>query len=555
MGTNKLFLRNRGLLLAVLTGLLFLLSWPGIGGFWPFILVAFVPLFELHREEREGRLSSSATRWLTLLAFAIMNAGALYFLFFIQDNVGVRLLSFLTPVIINTLWMTAAFRGYARFSRYFGMGLGALFFVGLWMSLEWMQHHWTLAFPWLSLGNVLGPHPADAQWYAATGVGGGALWIWVANFALFGVIRTGQNAMRWLVFFALWVLVPTAWSRWAFSQPVEEGASLDFAIVQPCLDNYNEKFEPDDYSRRIRGALNMLGDRSMQGGVLVLPETFLYESSSVSGSLSDLKFRGLWVNHLDHSEGVRMLRNGMSGASLSGVITGAFTSRFYALGEGAPAFAVYLSENGDRAVHYNSAIVIEREKVEVRHKGVLVAGVERIPFSEYFPVLEKWALDLGGVVGSLGQAESIAPVEVAGVSMGVQICYDSAFGWLSRQLARDGASVQVILTNDSWWGETPGYLQLLSFAQLRAIETGLPVVRAANSGVSAFIDQRGELLSQIPWGQMDTVVHRVNLRESDTLYTRLGDYPYFIAATALPVILLLAWWRRRKERKHQRFIA
>src|SRR6056297_2659708 len=138
-------------LMMVLSGGLFVSSWPAIGQFWPLIFLAFVPLIHLRRLALDGSITTTAFLWFTSGAFFLWNSGTVYFLFFVDDTVGVKLLSVLTSIALNTLWMTLVMFGALWFSRRFNFGLGSLFFVLCWLAFEWMQHHWTLAFPWLTL--------------------------------------------------------------------------------------------------------------------------------------------------------------------------------------------------------------------------------------------------------------------------------------------------------------------------------------------------------------------------------------------------------------------
>ena len=92
-----------------------------------------------------------------------------------------------------------------------------------------------------------------------------------------------------------------------------------------------------------------------------------------------------------------------------------------------------------------------------------------------------------------------------------------------------------IITNDAWWGDTPGYRQHLSYASLRAIELRRDIARCGNTGISAFINQRGEILSQSGWWQRETLSGQVHLASGQTFFARCGD----IAGRMCTLVFLL----------------
>ena len=94
-----------------------------------------------------------------------------------------------------------------------------------------------------------------------------------------------------------------------------------------------------------------------------------------------------------------------------------------------------------------------------------------------------------------------------------------------------------VITNDAWWGDTPGYRQHLSYARLRAIELRRDIARCGNTGISAFIDQRGEVLSRTDWWTRGTLAGQVNLNSAETLFVHHGD---LVGRVCTLVFLLLA---------------
>jgi apolipoprotein N-acyltransferase len=103
------------------------------------------------------------------------------------------------------------------------------------------------------------------------------------------------------------------------------------------------------------------------------------------------------------------------------------------------------------------------------------------------------------------------------------ICYESVFGEYVTEYVRKGANFIGVITNDSWWGKTPGYHQHWSFARIRAIETRRAVARSANTGISGFINQRGDELQKSAYLTPDCMRQKIKCNNKITFYVKYGD--------------------------------
>ena len=104
------------------------------------------------------------------------------------------------------------------------------------------------------------------------------------------------------------------------------------------------------------------------------------------------------------------------------------------------------------------------------------------------------------------------------------ICYESIYSNYATEYVRNGANLFTIITNDGWWGDTPGYHQHASFSSLRAIETRRSVARSANTGISSLINQRGEVMQELGWWKKGALKGTLNANDELTYYVRNGDY-------------------------------
>ena len=132
-----------------------------------------------------------------------------------------------------------------------------------------------------------------------------------------------------------------------------------------------------------------------------------------------------------------------------------------------------------------------------------------------------------------------AELSAAAVPFGCAICYESVYPEYCTGYVRKGAKFMTIITNDAWWGDTPGYKQHARYASLRAIELRRDIARCGNTGISGIINQRGEFISHSNWWQRETLSGEVNLSTKETLFARYGDIVGRISTFAF--LLLLAW--------------
>ena len=185
---------------------------------------------------------------------------------------------------------------------------------------------------------------------------------------------------------------------------------------------------------------------------------------------------------------------------------------------GAPALGV----EDNRVGFYNRAYLVTAN-------GQVAAWYDKInlvPFGEYVPLRSL----LGGFVnrvvqgfGDMFPGHEQTIFNFKGARLGVLICYESVFPDLARRAVKNGAEILVNITNDAWYGESSAPYQLLAMAAMRAVETKTPMVRVANTGISAVIEPSGEITARTPLFQRGTEIETVDWRPvSDNLYAGSG---------------------------------
>lgn len=512
------------ILLALISAMLLSISWPTYGVPF-FIFFALVPL--LMMEHGISKFSEySRKSWvvfgLSYLCFVIWNIVTTGWLYGSKNPDGSHsMMAVVFPVLVNSFLYSLVFQCYHWYKNAQGTYWGLAFFIAIWMSFEKFHLGWQLTWPWLNLGNVFSDYPKVIQWYDTLGATGGSFWILLVNILIFYTVRTWEagrkrkDLIKNSAIVAGLIGIPMIISAIQYNNFDEKPiGTVNVLMLQPDLDPYAEKYSQD--SMVIQNDLLNLAESNSKGKIdyYIAPETALPGRGSIS------------ENAFEKSTILNNLKTFLSGHPGSVFATGISSHRMYTSPENLPEEAYQLNQ-GLWVESFNSAVqVIPNHKVEVYHKGKLVPGVEIFPYMNYLkPVLGDAMINLGGTVASLGTDKErvafsnpfnkgkIAPI----------ICYESIYGEFTGDYVKKGANFLAIMTNDSWWGVTEGHKQLLSYARLRAIETRREIARAANSGISAHIDARGEIAADTFYGDKTTLFAKINLYDQMTFYTRAGD--------------------------------
>jgi apolipoprotein N-acyltransferase len=208
---------------------------------------------------------------------------------------------------------------------------------------------------------------------------------------------------------------------------------------------------------------------------------------------------------------------------------------------GAPSFEL----RGRDADYFNSAYLIGpgSQVLGKYDKAHLVPFGEYTPYKKYLPFLGKIVEHVGDFKpGIKGQT-----LEMQGRKLGIQICYEIIFPALSRAMVQNGASLLITITNDAWYGTTAGPYQHFALAVLRAVENRRALARAANTGISGFVDPAGRVLASTALMEEAAVVRDLPLLDAATFYTRFGDI--FTGTCLIGSLALTAWELLRRRKK------
>ena len=515
------------------SALLLSAGWLGMTGLT--LPAALVPLLWISASYDASRRSWWHMLGWAALAFALWNIATIWWIWN-ATPVGP-----VAATLASTTLNLVAFMLYHSVSKKGPKALAYTVLVAAWLATEYWYTVGEFSWPWLILGNGFSHEVWAVQWYEATGVFGGSLWVLLCNIAFFEAWRVRRRAVRWIVAGCV-LLLPVVCSLWIWQREGRRTAdgTVEVSIIQPNVDCY-EKFHGDD-EWQVENIHDLLAAVPADARFILLPETsvpgYYREPDFADAFFPDGGTSEMWLRLADS------LRSAHPDALL---VTGANTMHFYGKEKMTPTARMRAGTYYD---HFNTAVGLDSAgRVQLHHKGRLVIGVENTP-TWVFDVLRFLVIDLGGTLGQIGKGEHATAFDHDGVTMGPAICYEGLYGDFFGEFVRCGAQFMAIVSNDGWWGDTPGYRHLFTISRLRAIEHRRAIARAANTGRSGFISPRGDVGETLGWEQRGVITSRVPLESRTTIYTCYGDYIARIAVFLLALCVLYAVVYRVRRKNH-----
>jgi apolipoprotein N-acyltransferase len=307
-----------------------------------------------------------------------------------------------------------------------------------------------------------------------------------------------------------------------------EGEPREVAVVQPNFEPHYVKFSLSEEEQ--------IGRFMELSKSVVRPETdYLVYPETSFGLVDDQK--------INRYPAVRRIRNELGGFEGLKLITGIDGYHVFQEGEPlSPNVREQVRRDGDtlRYEVLNAAVQVEigKEEVPLYRKSKLVPGPEIFPFKEALFFLEPLVEQLEGTTAGVGTQPERSVLSSGSGKVAPAICYESIFGEYVNGYLRKGAQAIFIMTNDGWWDHTAGHRQHLYFASLRAIETRRSIARSANSGISAFINQRGDILQPTRYDEAAAIRQDILFSDRVTFYVLWGDLIARIALFGAALLLL-----------------
>ncbi|WP_305733505.1 apolipoprotein N-acyltransferase [Trichlorobacter ammonificans] len=501
--------------LALCSGLLTALSFPKVElSFLAWI--ALIPLLTA----LEGQTPRAAFR-LGFIAGLTAYAGLLYWVIIVMTEYGhLPLFAGIPLWLLLSCWL-ALFSGAASWAAVLGERWGikaALIFPLAWVGADYLRSFLLTGFPWTMLGHSQYRLLPLIQVSDLTGVYGVTALIVLANVVLYRILRAVAGARVPYPAKSAAVLVlalaGTLWygfHRLNLNQIPPAGTTLKVALIQGNIDQ-SVKWSP----AFLDATLDIYSTLTRQAATQTRPDLVVWPESAAPFFFQD---------DGPPSQRIRGLARELDTAILFG----------------SPA----LEQRNGRTAYLNSAFLLDR-------RGNLLGRSDKmhlVPFGEYVPLarLLPFVKKLVHGIGDFVPGREIRPLNASGLPLGILVCYEAIFPELARQHVASGSRVLVNITNDAWFGRSSAPYQHLAMAAFRAVETRTPLVRAANTGITALVDQNGHIKGMTPLFKEAVMVGEVRSGSAGAPYLLIGDL-FARGCLLFCVLILLVQWRRNTNR-------
>jgi apolipoprotein N-acyltransferase len=515
-------LDKRSIFLSVIAGIMLVACFPPFD-LYPAAWFALLPLFIALRE-REAKGAFYAGGLTGLVFFS----GTLYWVFhsvyYYSSIPGV------VSVLIVLLLCLFLSLYFGVFALLFSMisersRLPALFIAPvLWVTIEVIRSYLFTGFPWLLLGYSQYRFLPVIQVADITGIFGISFLVVAFNGALYDVAVSWPGRLSRMPLFGRWhmtaglviyAMLLTASLIYGFRQlETPEGIQkIKASIIQG---NIEQERKWDAAARKdIVDTYKELSLSAAERG----PDLIVWPEAALPFVFSDESPASKKILEFQKETGTYL-------------ITGGVTQK---------------ADEYGNPVYANSSILIspEGEVASVYDKIHLVPFGEYVPLGSLFPFIKKLVV----AIGDFRPGEEHTVMKAGRAKIASLICYEIIFPGLARKFINNGADVIVTITNDAWFGRTPAPFQHFSMAVFRAVENRVPVIRAANTGVSGFIDTKGRIVSSSDIFVRTEMTEELAVGSPEkTFYTKFGDLFAFLCIISSVILVADRFFPEKRDR-------
>jgi apolipoprotein N-acyltransferase len=377
-------------------------------------------------------------------------------------------------------------------------------YPAVWVLVEYFRTLTDLAFPWSYIGYSMTGILPLAQFSSFTGVWGLSYIIVLGNIVIWELLRAYKARydirQKWLALgaWAALVLGIFVWGVFRMdTAPQPETGTSRVALMQTYMDQFN--WGPNSLDTAVTVSDSMVRAAAKENlDLIIFPESAV-------------------LCFLDRRPDIRQRVFSWASAAGAPVIVGAMHWEHSASPSATSEYDVY-----------NTVFLTENSRLVPYHKIMLVPFSEAMPFRAQFPILSR--VNLGGSGFKKGSYETLFRINDE-LETAPYICYEIIFPSFVRRRLRESTNMLVNVTNDGWFGRSSGPYQHAAMAQMRSIENGITLARAANSGISMFVDPVGRILARSGLYTREIIVKDVPTYRIMTYYGRFGDW--FVAVCAI----------------------
>jgi apolipoprotein N-acyltransferase len=500
---------------AVVSGILLMLCFPPFS-VWPLCFVALVPLFVGLLRVRPGRWDSFKA---VFLCGFVYYATLMWWITLLLPSAGATMPWILGPATgllsaYLSAYLALAFVLVAVVTRY-RVAAFVTAAPAAWVIADLARTQGELAFPWGAVGYALSYVPPLIQPASAFGLFGVTYLVVLVNALVAGAFALRNARVRWALLVGAVCVVAGMWGfgavevgRWETAPG--ETDTVRIAIVQPNVD-LEVKWKPAFKDSTLNLIERLTREAASLGAVfIVFPETSA--PVYIDGRDASFKYR---LRRLSEELGVYIFIG--------------FLNHSY-------------SPEGELDVFNSSGVFAPDGSLEKYNKNHLLPFGEQLPLSSKFRWLRK--LNFGQSNFTPGAARP--PLDAAGIKFTPLICFEAVFPYLCRRGVDQGSELLVNITNDGWFGDTPGAVQHAQMCVMRTVEFRRYLVRSANSGISMVVDAAGRVVTSLGLYRQGILTYNVPALEGKTFYCRHSDWPVFLWCVGL-VVVAAAFLRRTKR--------
>jgi apolipoprotein N-acyltransferase len=406
--------------------------------------------------------------------------------------------------------------------------LHLILFPFIYTAFEYIHSLGQLAFPWLTIGNTQTYYIEKIQFIEYTGVYGLSFLLLVINVLIYlaikNIFKKGRilsvATLRYLIVIILIYTIPSIYGFFVLMNSDSEGLrKLKVGLIQPNTNPWI-KWEEDRF-QQLKLYLDMTKDLLSEEPDI---ELMVYPETAFSYYILLPAYRHYF----------EILKGFIDNSGVA-ILTGLPDAKFYDDPSEAPPSSHVIPETGQRYDAYNAMALIlpGSDRIQKYGKIRLVPFAERLPYADTFPFLIeplKWGVGISSwAIGKDTTVFEMMSKDGDIVKFSGVICYESIYPSFTREFIKRGAEFLIVITNDSWFGNTSGPYQHFQYAILRAVENRRSIVRCANGGISGFIDPYGRVIRKSKFYVRTYMSEQIVLAEEQTFYTRYGDIIAYIS--------------------------
>jgi len=408
----------------------------------------------------------------------------------------------------------------------------SLYFIAAWLTAEFIQANFQLGSPFYNLGNNLGANSKLIQWYEYTGASGGTLWILIVNvllYTLLKVLKTNRkrSVLKIAGLFAV-ISIPIIISNLIYTKYKEKGYSKEVLIIHPSIENAGDvKFRVNIYELMDTYLDIMLPEITEKTEYVILPETAITNAGWVKDFNRNLVFNRFY-EITDSFPDLKLITGAVAYEEIQDVEKITSYKKIPGIRYSEKYKTWYYT--------YNAALQLEKKQTpQLRVKEGLVAYQEYAPYPRFLPRLTPVGIDF-----QFSKRNESSSIFRAGYNLKTAafVCYEVVYNKLFSNAALKGAQAFFVILNEGWYKNNKVPRQFLQHSIIRAIENRRSIAHSSNSGISAFINQRGDVIRKTESKEAKVLRNEIQMNQKITLAARLGNYIEIIALLTMVCFMI-----------------